>query len=125
SDEAIDQEIAEAIRDWLTRDELMDELFDILDAVGKGVSFTEILWDTSEGQWRPGRLAWRDPRWFRPARHDLRTPMMIDETGQEVPLPAGKFIHAQVRAKSGLPIRSGLARVAAWGWMFKAFTLRD
>lgn len=125
SDEVIDQEIAEAIRDWLTRDELMDELFDILDAVGKGVSFTEILWDTSEGQWRPGRLEWRDPRWFRPARHDLRTPMMLDETGGEVPLPAGKFIHAHLRAKSGLPIRSGLARVAAWGWMFKAFTQRD
>lgn len=125
SDDPVDQEIAEAIRDWLARDELMDELFDILDAVGKGVSYTEILWDTSEGQWRPGRLEWRDPRWFRPARHDLRTPMMLDESGQEVPLPAGKFIHAVVRAKSGLPIRAGLARVAAWGWMFKAFTQRD
>jgi phage gp29-like protein len=47
-----------------TRDELQDELFDMLDAIGKGVSFTEIVWDTSEGQWRPARLEWRDPRWF-------------------------------------------------------------
>ncbi len=125
SDEAIDQEIAEMVRDWLRRDELTDELFNILDAVGKGYSFTEILWDTSEGQWMPQRLEWRDPRWFRPSRVDLRTPMMLDDSGQEVPLPGGKFIHGVISAKSGLPLRAGLARVAAWGWMFKAYTQRD
>ncbi len=27
--------------------------------------------------------------------------------------------------KSGLPLRSGLARLAAWSWMFKNFTVRD
>ena len=125
SDAPKDAEIAEMIRDWLSRDELTDELFDVLDAVGKGVSYTEILWDTSEGQWRPARLEWRDPRWFRPGRVDLRSPMMVDDAGQDVPLPAGKFIHGLIRAKSGLPIRAGLARIAAWSWMFKAFTQRD
>lgn len=125
SDDPLDQTIAEMVRDWLARDELADELFDILDAIGKGYSFTEILWDTSEGQWMPRRLEWRDPRWFRPARHDLTTPLLIDEGGQEVPLPGGKFIHAVIRGKSGLPVRSGLARVASWAWMFKAFTQRD
>lgn len=125
SDDARDVEMADMVRDWLDRDELADEVFDILDAIGKGYSFTEIIWDTSEGQWRPVRLEWRDPRWFRFARQDLATPMMLEEGGQEVPLPAFKFIHAQGRAKSGLVLRSGLARVAAWGWMFKAFTQRD
>ena len=28
-------------------------------------------------------------------------------------------------AKSGLPIRGGLARIAAWAWLFKRYTLRD
>ncbi|MFD1809898.1 DUF935 family protein [Gemmobacter lanyuensis] len=42
-----------------------------------------------------------------------------------MPLPAFKFIFADIPAKSGLPARSGLARVAMWGWMFKAFTARD
>ena len=41
------------------------------------------------------------------------------------PLPRGKFISAVIRAKSGLPVRSGIARLAAWSWMFKAYTLRD
>lgn len=51
--------------------------------------------------------------------------MMIDDAGQDVPLIPGKFIFAQIKAKSGLTLRSGLARLAAWGWMFKAYTQRD
>lgn len=125
SDDAADIEKADLVRDWLLRHELADDLFDVLDAVGKGYSFTEIVWETSEGQWRPSRLEWRDPRWFRPARHDLTTPLMLGENGEELQLPGGKFITAVMRAKSGLPIRSGLARIVSWAWMFKAFSNRD
>lgn len=116
---------AEAIRTWLQRDELAAELFDMLDAVHKGYSFTEILWDTSEGQWQPRALEWRDPRWFEFERRDLRTPLLIAENGERVPLPAGKFIYSQMAAKSGIPTRSGLSRVLSWAWMFKAFSSRD
>ncbi|WP_322895188.1 MULTISPECIES: DUF935 domain-containing protein [unclassified Yoonia] len=116
---------ADMVRDWLRRDELTDEFFDILDAVGKGYSFTEIIWDSSSGEWQPQRLEWRDPRWFRFDRVSLTQPMQLDAYGQERPLDAFKFIHARLKAKSGIPLRSGLARVGAWGWMFKAFTQRD
>lgn len=124
-DKQLQQDHAQEVRDWLGRDELAEELFDILDAVPKGYSFTETIWDSSMGQFWPDRLEHRDPRWFTFDRRDLRTPMMRSETGQPEPLPAFKFIFAQMKAKSGLPLRSGLARVAAWGWMFKAFTERD
>ncbi|PWE29974.1 DUF935 domain-containing protein [Maritimibacter sp. 55A14] len=124
-EDAHDLEMAEMVRDWLKRDELASELFDILDCIGKGYSFTEIIWDSSEGQWRPERLEWRDPRWFRFERRDLATPLMLDEHGRELPLPAFKFIFPALKAKSGLPLRGGLSRVAAWGWMFKAYTARD
>ncbi len=137
---------ADMLTQWLKRDELQTELFDMLDAIGKGMSFTEIIWDTSEGQWMPVRLERRDQRWFRPDRRDGVTPLLRDDAlgsalgdfaaGAKagdgggngfgyVPLPPFKFIHAVIRAKSGLPIRSGIARLAAWSWMFKAFTLRD
>lgn len=116
---------AQMVRDWLNRDELTEEIFDILDCIGKGYSMTEILWDTSEGQWMPLRLEYRDPRWFRFDRNDLATPLMLDQSGQELPLPGFKFIYAAIKAKSGITLRSGLARVAAWGWMFKAYTQRD
>jgi phage gp29-like protein len=112
------------IRAWLLRDELQDEIFNMLDAIGKGVSFTEIMWDTSEGEWQPNRLEWRDPRWFRFDRVDGSSPLLRTDT-LDVPLPPMKFICAVIRAKSGLPVRSGIARLAAWSWMFKAYTLRD
>lgn len=125
SDSAEDEAIAEDLRAWLKRDELTDEIFHILDCIGKGVSFTEILWDTSSGDWWPKALVRRDPRWFGFDQRDLKTPMIRDKTGHLRPLDGGKFIVAQIAAKSGLPLRSGLARVAAWAWMFKAFTQRD
>lgn len=125
SDTPADVRIADMIRDWLRRDELTEEIFDILDCIGKGYSFTEIIWDTSEGQWMPTRLEWRDPRWFRFERENLATPLIVGDQGSEDPLPAFKFIFASIKAKSGLSLRSGLSRAAAWAWMFKAFTQRD
>ncbi|UGA45999.1 DUF935 domain-containing protein [Bradyrhizobium quebecense] len=128
--------MADMVRAWLKREELESEIFNMLDAIGKGISFTEIVWDTSMGQWFPKRLEWRDPRWFRFDRNDGKTPLLIgsyDSIGistvttptGESPFPAFKFITTVVRAKSGLPIRSGIARLAAWWWMFKGFTQRD
>lgn len=116
---------AQMIEDWLTRDELADELFEMLDAIGKGESFTEINWDSSEGEWRPQKLEWRDPRWFRPDRVNLTTPRLIMPDGTDSELPGGKFVHLVARGKSGLPARSGLARLAAWFWLFKGMTVRD
>jgi len=128
SDSAEDVARADMIRDWLKRDELADEVFDMLDAIGKGISFTEIMWDVSEGQLWPSRLEWRDPRFFTFERRDLRTPRLRGgEDGNQAsgPLPGFKFIVTQIKAKSGLPVRSGIARLASWAWMFKAFTQRD
>lgn len=124
SDDAEDEAIAEEVRDWLKRDELAEELFHILDCIGKGFSTTEILWDHSEGQWTPERLELRDPRWFEFNQIDLTTPMLRNAR------PGGAAARWQVhlrahRSKSGLPLRSGVAGVAAWAWMFKAFTQRD
>lgn len=125
SEDAHDVMLADMVREWLKRDELQLELFHMLDCISKGYSGTEIIWDTSERQYMPTELKYRDPRIFRFNRLDLTTPMILGNTGREEPLPAFKFIFADIPAKSGLPLRSGLARVAMWGWMFKAFTARD
>ena len=125
SDSAQDVAIADMVREWVDRDELSNDLFHILDAIGKGISFTRIDWEVSEGQWRPKELEWEDPRNFRFDRERLKRPMMIDQGGREVPLEPYRYIYANMAAKSGLPLRSGLGRIAAWGWMFKSFTLRD
>lgn len=113
---------------WLKRDTLQLELFDMLDAIGKGVSATEMVWDMKPDIWQPSKMLWRDPRWFEFDRVN-GTDLMLrgGETGygEPSPLPAGKFITHYHPSKSGLPIRSGLARIAAWGYMFKNFAIKD
>ncbi|RXF75071.1 DUF935 domain-containing protein [Hansschlegelia zhihuaiae] len=124
ADDAESVKHADFVREWLKRDELQDELFDMLDAIGKGYSVTEIIWDSSEGQFDAKRLEHCDPRFFMPDRRDGTTPLLRTETGEE-PLEAGCYVVAKIRAKSGLPVRSGIGRLAVWSWMFKAFTNRD
>src|SRR3546814_13929167 len=41
----------------------ISELFDILDAIGKGYSVTEIVWKLGD-TWLPEKLKYRDPRSF-------------------------------------------------------------
>lgn len=125
SDDAHDGKLADMVRDWTRRDELQQELFHILDCLSKGYSGTEIVWDHSERQYQPKELIWRDPRIFRFERHNLSRPLMLDDGGREIQLPAFRFVFADIPAKSGILLRAGLARVAMWGWMFKAFTARD
>jgi phage gp29-like protein len=118
SDSAEHVRHADLVRAWIDRDELREELFDILDAVGKGFSQTEIIWNTSGREWLPERLEWRDPRWFEFSREDGRTPMLRTESGPQ-PLSPFKYISHYHRSKSGLPIRGGLARPVTWYWLFK------
>ena|SRR5579872_5426045 len=61
-----DLRAAEMVRAMLASDaiDLASAMVDILDAIGKGFSATEIVWDSSEREWFPRRLRWRDPRWF-------------------------------------------------------------
>ncbi len=116
---------ADMVRSWLKRDTLQAELRDILDGIGKGISFTEIIWDSSEGQWVPQRLEWRTQRWFNFSHTDFETPLLRGAGGQDEPLPLYKFIVAKFQAKSGLAVRSGIARVATWNWMWKKYTEKD
>jgi phage gp29-like protein len=66
SDAADDRRAADLVREVLLEGplELEAATFDILDAIGKGYSATEIVWDTSGRNWAPRALKWRDPRWF-------------------------------------------------------------
>ena len=124
SDSADDQANADLITDWLKRDELQLELFDIQDAVGKGFSITEIIWETSAKQWMPKVLKRRDPRWFIHDRINGEDLLLRDVDGF-LPLDPYKFIYHISKSKSGLPIRGGLARPVAWGWMFKNYSVKD
>lgn len=116
---------AELIRTWLKRDTLEDELFDILDAVGKGYSVSELVWETSTRQWMPRRIKYRLPHWFQYDRTDGETLRLRDDTPDGADLEPFKYVVHEHKAKSGLAIRGGLARIVAWSYLFKNFSLKD
>ena len=124
TDSAEDVRDADLVRSVFAREEFGDEAFDILDAVGKGYSVTEIIWDMSERQWMPARLQHQLPQWY-DYDPDTGTRLMRREADGYVEMEPYKYIVHAAPAKSGLPGRSGLARCAAWAWMLGCYTLHD
>jgi phage gp29-like protein len=123
-DDADSKADADLVREVIARDQFQDELVDILDAIGKGYSATEIIWDTSEGQWLPRELCFRDPRFFEFDRNDPEALLLRGDAGAEPLKPYGWIIH-RAKVKSGLTIRGGIARAVAWTFLFKSFTIKD
>lgn len=119
-DQAVQEEIAE-------HDGLPDLLEDILDSLGKGFSAVEIHWATDASRWRPARFVRVEPRWLTYDRETRREMRLVDEAApiDGLPLSPGHFIRHEARLKSGLAARGGLARVVAFAWMCKAYTLKD
>jgi phage gp29-like protein len=124
SDKPEHKEHAAFIQSWIDDEILQGSLFDMLDGVGKGVSVLEIDWRPRLGRMLPRDLTWATPRWFKFDQLDGETILLRDgATG--VPLKPHKFVVHRHKQKSGLTIRSGIARIACWAWMFKAFTIKD
>ena len=115
---------ADFIRAWLDRGILRAALIDILDAVGKGYSILEIEWGAEENTWLPKKLTARPQRWFKLRQDDCET-LVLRDGSKDIDLPAAQFIVHKHAAKSGITVRGGLARVAAWAWMYKSYTLKD
>lgn len=125
---------ADAIRKLTDRPEFEDLLIDLLDALGKGWSAVEILWDKRFRMaelpggrgWGPGSYTWRDPRFFQWDRVAGDILLLRDQShAAGLPLPQYKFLVHRPKLKSGLPLRGGLARLAAFSFMCKSYALRD
>lgn len=128
SDSKRDKEIAAAVqRDIADHDGFADLVEDMLDALGKGFSVNEIEWARDGNHWTPGSFIYRDPRFFRFDRIGGRELRLRDETDMldGLPLEPFKFIQHRAKLKSGMPFRAGIARLVAFSWMCKAYTLKD
>lgn len=121
----VDDKILDAVRDLVEAPIFEDMLIDVLDGLGKGFSVVEILWDY-QATWYPREYVWRDPRHFqfdRRTGRELRLREDGSTEGRE--LSRYSFIRHIPKLKSGLPIRGGLARLAAWAFLLKSYTLKD
>lgn len=126
SDDSKDKEIAQAVEDLIKTPTFIDAMEDMLDALGKGYSVVEVIWRTDANRWTPVDFIWRDPRFFQfdtTTRRQLRVRVDGLEDGPE--LARGKWIGHVPKIKSGRPIRQGLARLSAWAWLIKSYTLKD
>ncbi len=83
----------------------------------------EVMWG---GDFTPVEYKWRDPRYFAFARDDAYTLHIRGEDNQAGDtLPPYKFITHIPKLKAGVPIRGGLARMAALSYMCKTYALTD
>ncbi|WP_276200369.1 DUF935 domain-containing protein [Chelatococcus sp. XZ-Ab1] len=126
SENARDVEIADFLRNELVETPTFQQLPDMLvDGLAKGYSVVEMVWRTGN-RWVPERFIWRDPRLFhfdRETRRAFRLRIQAEPDGR--PLTPLKYLTHVPLLKMGLPARNGLARIAAWAFMFKSFSMRD
>ncbi|WLI50622.1 DUF935 domain-containing protein [Pseudomonas sp. FP833] len=127
SDDAEDVRRADQLKEIIDSPEFGELQADLTDAMGKGYAVSEIMWDRSGKTWNPARFEPRDQRFFQFDRDTGRELRLLDEADMVngVALAPYKFIVHLPRIRSGLPIRGGLARLAAVGYMCKAWTWKD
>lgn len=124
--EGYDPKILAAVHDLVESPLFGDMATSLQDAVSKGYSVVEPLWDYREGYLRPIVYKWRDPRFFQFDPTTLEELRLADLGNLEgIPIPEGKFIRHLPNIATGVPLRRGLARPAAWAFMVQSFTLQD
>ncbi|NEX47612.1 DUF935 domain-containing protein [Pseudotabrizicola algicola] len=117
-------EAADMVRNTLNSSSVKSSLIDIMDALGKGFSVSEIVWEREGKGLKLAGLELVDPRWFEFDRDNGTHIYLRDNAGPQPLRPDSYMIHI-AKAKSGLAIRGGLARLAAWAYLFKNFSLKD
>ncbi|MCF6432919.1 DUF935 domain-containing protein [Leisingera sp. MMG026] len=128
SDSAQDKKIAQDLQENIAgHDGFSDLVEDILDALGKGFSQVELDWGRSKKSWWIEQFIHRDPRFFTFDRDTGQEVRLLDEDNlvDGVALEPFKWISHKAKLKSGLPIRGGLARLVAFGWICKSYTVKD
>lgn len=118
----VDEKIVQAVQDLINNSNFNSLLSGLNDALGKGFAAVEIIWH----DFTPSNYIWRDPRYFTFAKDNAYTLLLKDEHNPAgVALPAYKFAIHLPKLKSGVPIRGGLARMAALSYMCKTYALTD
>lgn len=125
SSDAEDQRIADFVADVLHNLEgFEDNLLDLLDALGKGFSVLEIIWQVEGKRAYPAALNWVHQKRFRFGdRGELR--LITEDQIRGIELPPHKFVVHRYKARSGLASRAGISRVLSWMYLFKNFGIKD
>lgn len=131
SESAEDKKIAKAATEMIEYIEnFEDALLDMLDAIGKGFSVQEIMWDISEGHVWIKSIEWVLQKKFTFGTQSgllLKTPKLLTDEqpiwGEDL-LP-NKFTLHKYRARSGATPRAGILRPCGYMYLFKNFDIKD
>ena len=125
-DEPRDKEIAEFVEEQLNGIEGMEDIeTDLLDAIGKGIAVSEIMWGYDSGRVVVREIKNRHQKRFFWDGVDDSFRCRTDETPSGILLPKNKFIIHKYKARSGHPARAGILRVVAWMYLFKNYDIKD
>ncbi|WP_414859342.1 DUF935 domain-containing protein [Paenibacillus haidiansis] len=125
SDEEQDKLIAEFVKEQIEALENIEDIFmDLLDAIGKGISVSEIIWGYDEGHTVIQDIKWRHPKRFLWDNDDIFK-VTTREAPNGIPMIPNKFIMHRYKARSGHPARAGVLRVVAWMYLFKNYDIKD
>lgn len=124
--EGIDPKIVDFVKELVDDGNLIDAMGDLTDGIPKGYAASEIMWEYERGRLRPVEFIERDQRFFQFDRLSLRElRLAVDGSIEGEALPPAKFLRHLPRIKTGIPLRRGLARAAAWAFMIQSFGLQD
>lgn len=124
--------------------DLDDTIYDVLDALGKGIEISEILWEQRNVRigaetlylWCPKATRWTHPRYYGyPPTSDFEDALMLNtrELAQVNPgfqpagpawieIPEDQFIVSIIQQKTGHPLNSSLLRILGFWWAAQNFT---
>lgn len=98
----------------------------LIDGISKSFAAVEMMWEYERGALQPVDYVARDPRFFQFDRLSLRElRLAVDGSIEGERLPEAKFLRHIPRTRLGVPVRRGMARPAAWGYLIQQFTLQD
>lgn len=123
-----DEMLAQAVRDDIISKSIFSSMSaDLDDAILKGRSTVEPIYNYNGGRLIPEKYIWRDPRYFKFHPDDPTDLRLIDEedyaNGKSI---AGMgFITHIPKLKTGITTRSGLVRLAAVEHMCRSFSRSD
>lgn len=125
--DAREKKATDLVEEHLTNiQDLPEKLVDVLDAIGKGYSATEIIWAIHKQEAIIEDLRWREPKWFRFDQESMSELRLLDTAYVDgKPLTPYKYITHIHKAKSGIPVRGGILRPCAWMYLFKNYDFKD
>ncbi len=122
----VSTKIIDAVNELVEGFGFRDACMDLTDGQGKGFAVIEPRWEYEGKLLRPIEYSFRDPRFFTVDKinhADLR--LLTDDNREGIPLDPAAFVVHKPRTRAGLPLRVGLARPAAWGFLIQSFALQD